>query len=123
MQYWELPEQAQALSQKTLDLLARHSIPATPHNYELCFMYSVNQTPELSKAFGALLERDCAPRPEELSQLHEKFCQKNSENDTVADVGGRMQDELKKLAALLENTGHDTAAYAKTLNAFAVQSD
>jgi diguanylate cyclase len=123
MQYWEMPDQAQVLSSKTLELLHQHGLSATPQNYELCFLYCVNQTPELSQAFAAILKRETPPEPEELSRLYDRFCRKGSAGETVADVGVRMQEELKKLASLLESTGNDTAAYGKTLNAFAIQLD
>jgi diguanylate cyclase len=123
MQYWELPEQAETFSAKAMDMLAHFRIAATPHNYELCFLYCVNQNPELTKAFAELIESQPQLPQSELARLYEKFCRKNSVNDTVADVGVKMQEELQKLASLLEHTGSDTAAYGKTLNAFAVQLD
>lgn len=123
MQYWELPEQADAFSQKTIDMLVHFRIPATPQNYELCFLYCVNQNPDLTKAIGDLIETDGPIPAAELARLYEKFCRKQTANDTVADVGVKMQEELQKLASLLEHTGNDTAAYGKTLNAFAIQLD
>jgi diguanylate cyclase len=123
MQYWELPEQAQAFSQKALDMLSHFRIPATPQNYELCFLYCVNQTPDLTKAIGDLLETPDGLTAAELARLYDKFCRKNTASDTVADVGIKMQEELQKLASLLASTGSDTSAYGKTLNAFAMQLD
>lgn len=123
MQYWELPEQADAFSQKTMDMLAHFRIPATPQNYELCFLYCVNQNPELTKSIGELIEGDSPIAAVELARLFDKFCRKQTANDTVADVGIKMQEEIQKLASLLDHTGTDTAAYGKTLNAFAIQLD
>lgn len=123
MQYWELPEQADAFAQKAQEMLAHFRIPATPQNYELCFLYCVNQNPDLTKAFGELLETQPQLPPTELSRLFDKFCRQNPANETVADVGAKMHEEIQKLASLLEHTGNDTSAYGKTLNAFAAQLD
>jgi diguanylate cyclase len=123
MNYWELPEQAAAFSQKAFDMLSHFRIAATPQNYELFFLYSVNQNPELTKSLGDLMHDHPELPPAELTRLYDKFCRKNNASETVADVGTKMQEELQKLASLLEHTGSDTAAYGKTLNAFAVQLD
>jgi diguanylate cyclase len=123
MQYWELPDQAQAFSQKALEMLSHYQIPATPQNYELCFLYCVNAAPELTKTLSAMLQSPETLTPAELARLYDKYCRKNTATDTVADVGMKMQEELQKLASILASSGSDTSAYGKTLNAFAVQLD
>ncbi len=123
MQYWEMPDQAQALSQKALELLKQHTISATPSNYELFFQYCVSQNRDLVEALDAQLANPDGVDAAVLQALYERHCRKGTAGEAVADIGSRMQEEIKRLASLLESTGNDTSAYGKTLNAFAVQLD
>lgn len=123
MHYWEMADQAEAISRKAFEFLAQHGLSPTPANYELCFHYAVGQNTQLVSALNDVLASPDGPLAEDLKKIYERFCTPNQTNDTVSDVGIKLQDELKKLASILENAGQDSAAYGKTLNTLATQID
>jgi diguanylate cyclase len=118
-----MPDQARVLAAKTLELLEQHKIAPTPQNYELWFLYAIGQNAQLVQAINALIALPEGVTPAALTKLYETHCSKSGSGETVADVGGKLQDEIKKLASLLEGAGADTAAYGKSLNTLAVQLD
>jgi diguanylate cyclase len=112
--YWEMPEQADALAQKAMGLLRQHKIPATPQNFELWFMYAIGQQAELVRTLDAAVANRKAADVHFAREIHAHFFT-HARSAAIDQLGGKLQDEVKHLALVLESAGQDTSAYGKTL--------
>jgi diguanylate cyclase len=117
-----MPEQANELGDKAIALLRRHKIPATPQNFELWFTYAVGQNAELVRALDAAVANGKACDVHLSREIHAHFFT-NAQNAAMDQLGGKLQDEVKRLALILESAGQDTSTFGKTLARAAGQLD
>ncbi len=114
MHYWEMPEQADALAEKALSFLREHKIPATPQNFELWFMYATGQNAELVRTLDTAVTNGKAADVHFAREIHAHFFT-HAQSAAIDQLGGKLQDEVKRLALILESAGQDTSAYSETL--------
>jgi diguanylate cyclase len=112
--FWEMPEQADALADKAMGLLRQHKIAATPHNFELWFMYAAGQNAELVRALDTAVASGKARDVHFAREMHAHFFT-SAQSAAIDQLGGKLQDEVKRLALVLESAGQDTSAYGQTL--------
>jgi diguanylate cyclase len=115
-----MPEQADALAERTIGLLRQHKIPATPQNYELWFTYAVGQNAELVRTLDAALAKGRAADVSYTREMHAHFFT-SAQGAAIDQLGGKLQDEVKRLALVLESAGQDTADYGRTLSKVATE--
>ena len=114
MHHWEMPEQAGPLAEKAMGLLRQHNIPPTPQNFELWFMYAVGQNAELVRTLETAVANGKAADVHFAREIHAHFFL-SAQSEAIDQLGGKLQDEVKRLALVLESAGQDTSAYGKTL--------
>jgi len=112
--YWEMPEQADALADQAMGLMRENKIPATPQNFELWFTYAHGQNAELNRNLDAALTSGKARDVHYARELHAHFFT-NAQGAVIDQLGGKLQDEVKRLALILDSAGQDTADYGQTL--------
>ena len=115
MHHWETPEQADGLAEKAMGLLRRHNIPPTPQNFELWFTYATGQNAELSRTLDTAVADGKATDVHFAREIHAHFFT-HAQSAAMDQVGGKLQEEVKRLALILEGAGKDTSAYGQTLS-------
>lgn len=120
MHYWDVPEQAEALAAKAIDLLRAHKVAPTPGNYELFFNYAIGQSSDLVAAVDQALTDGTVARTDVTRDLYDRFL-KGQRKDAIEQLGSKLQDEVANLADLLQSAGQGTASYGKTLNTVATE--
>jgi diguanylate cyclase len=118
--FWEMPEQAAALADKAMSFMRLHQVPATPHNFELWFTYAAGQNAELIRNLDAAVATGKATDVHFAREMHAHFFT-NAQSAAIDQLGGKLQDEVKRLALILEGAGQDTAAYGEQLAKVATQ--
>ncbi len=114
MHFWEMPEQAEALAEQAIGLMRRHKIPSTPQNFELWFMYAVGQNAELVRTLDSAVANGKATDVHFTREMHAHYFT-SAHSAAIDQLGGKLQDEVKRLALILESAGQDTSAYGQTL--------
>jgi len=115
LHYWEMPNHAEPLAQKAMELMRTHQIPPTPQNYELWFAYATGQTNDLTQELDAAVGIGRARDVHFAREIHARFFG-HPQTDAIDQLGGKLQDEVKRLADILEAAGQDTADFSKTLD-------
>ena len=115
LHYWEMPNHAEPLAQKAMELMRTHEIPPTPQNYELWFAYATGQTNDLTQELDAAVGTGKARDVHFAREIHARFFG-HPQTDAIDQLGGKLQDEVKRLADILEAAGQDTADFSKTLD-------
>ena len=121
MFFWELPEKARELRDRTQQTLDANQIAPTPLNYELWFFRELGQNDALKGALDAAVGSGQARDPEFARELHDRFFRRVTGEQDMDEVGARIASELKKLADALHSTGEGSAAYGRTLGNAAQQ--
>src|SRR6185436_4517495 len=99
-----MPEQADALAEKALGLMRQHKIVATPQNFELWFTYAAGHNAELIRNLDAAVTSSKARDIHFAGEMHAHFFT-NAQGDAIDQLGGKLQDEVKRLALILEGAG------------------
>ena len=120
MRYWELTEQARELRSRANNLMDAHNFAPTPSNYLLWFSYELGEDMELKAALDAALADGRAGDAHLAQELHSKFFS-GSANAEIDATSLRVQEELRRLSSVLEQTGQGSAAYGRTLGRAAEQ--
>lgn len=120
MHFWEMPEQADALADKAIGLMRQHKIAATPKNFELWFTYASGHNAELIRNLDAAVASGKARDVHFAHEIHAHHFT-NAQSEAIDQLGGKLQDEVKRLALILDGAGQDTTAYGEQLAKAATQ--
>ncbi|MEQ1754450.1 MAG: GGDEF domain-containing protein [Micropepsaceae bacterium] len=110
----ESPERILALSEQVLELMKRHAVPPSPHNYELWFAYATQRNEPLVQALNLAVKQGKAVDLDHARVLHARFFGQGS-SEVYEDVGNQLNAEVLKLAEAFESAGADTATFGKVL--------
>jgi diguanylate cyclase len=120
MHFWELPNQARDIRERANALMDEREIAPTPINYVLWFFYALGQNVELIAALDAAVREGRGNDAALAKKLHDKFCDTGTKVEVDA-TALHLEEELRKLASVLETTGKGSNAYARTLDRAAEQ--
>ncbi len=120
MHYWEMPEHARGLGNRTIELIRQYDIVPTPANYELWFGYAAAQNQDLVRELDKAVADGKLPDAAFMRDLYERFFD-GGQNSAFDEMGAKLQAEVQRFAKVLEGAGHDNATYGKTLNSAAGQ--
>ncbi|MCE9524028.1 MAG: GGDEF domain-containing protein [Alphaproteobacteria bacterium] len=118
--YWEMPEHARVLGNRTIELFRQYDIVPTPTNYELWFGYAAAQNAELVRELDKAVAEKKLTDVSYMQDLHGRFFG-SGQGSAMDEMGASLQAEVQKFAKVLEGAGQDTATYGKTLNVAASQ--
>ncbi len=94
--------------------MAQHKISPTPQNFELWFTYAIGQNAELVRTLDTAVANGKASDAHFAREVHAHFFT-HAQSAAIDQLGGKLQDEVKRLALILESAGQDTSAFGQTL--------
>ena len=97
-------------------LLAKHKIPADPHNYQLSYECVSGKNQTLSDDLSKLVEQSNVPSEKQLNSLYEHYF---LQDEAFLEV---MRQEIRQIiASIMEEfdySGKHLSSYSQTLNQF-----
>ena len=111
-------QQAQEYAARALELMQAHSIPATPENYQIWFLYASGRNPELVKAIGVLIDGGRTFTDALSHELYEHFGPATREGKVVTDTATRLQGEITEVLRHLNDAGGNADRFGSSLASF-----
>lgn len=109
------------LARKALDEMATHTVPPTPHNYEVWVGFVANASKELRQQIEKLIAQNQPFTPAINEALYEEFFGGSRLSTQVAMTSERIAKELSDMLSTLQAAGRQTGAYGGELAAAATR--
>ena len=109
-------EYSSAIAGDAMRWMAEHAIAPTPTNFALFYAYRSGANAELTRAVDILTAAHSQFDPTVLAALHERHSHVQAQQDVTAEVGERVEAELKSVLKALDSAGRDHSAYGHVLS-------
>ena len=86
MQYSHSIEKASDFSSKAMERLQKESLPPTPENYELWYVYYSGMNADVTRAIDILEAANQDITLERCQEIHQRFLSDNDQNEEVQKV-------------------------------------
>ncbi|WP_026970547.1 GGDEF domain-containing protein [Aliagarivorans marinus] len=106
---------ATAVLKKSVALMMKHKIAATPHNYALWYLYVENNKDELKQAMEQTLDTYQTIPPSQGDQLYNQFIEEE-QNLEVKEMRQNLEAMVQELQHTMRDTGTDTANFQSTID-------
>ena len=114
-------EKIHRLASETLSLLRRHSIPETPPNYELFYMYVSGTNAELDKAVDEILRKGGDFAPSQVERLQHQFLASHGDAKALAETNTSLQAAVETVLSVITDAGGDTSRFGDTIQLLSEQ--
>ena len=99
-----------------ISLLAKHKIPADPHNYQMGYEYVAGRNQALSDDLSKLVEQSGVPSEEQLRDLYRHYFVQDEAHLEV--MRQEMRQVISKVMEEFSSSGRHLNNYSQTLNQF-----
>ena len=110
-----LVDKAGTLSKKALERISSESLPPTPDNYELWYVYYAEENPEVRHAIDVLEASGEKITHESCQEIYQRFLSSSSENARVREAGDKIQSTIKDVNGIVSNVKSATTKYSSSL--------
>jgi diguanylate cyclase len=115
MIFSETFESALACATSALEHLVQRSVPATPNNFTIWYVYSSGGSVELRREMDLMIERQEPFTPERSLELFERYFGTVAESQALRETSQRLESAVAQLVGFLSKAGVNTASYGETL--------
>ncbi|GAB5503253.1 MAG: GGDEF domain-containing protein [Pyruvatibacter sp.] len=105
-----------ALAEKAISEMDSRSIDPTPENYELWYTHATGANPGLNREIEKLEDAGNSLDAEHLEKIRTKHMTPANNDTAILEMGGKLEDELSGVMAMLESATKDTGAYGDSLS-------
>lgn len=109
-------DRAEAFARDALAWMAQRSIPPTPQNFEIAYIYVGGENAELKRSVDGLVANGCKFDDSVMRILHQRYFRAPHNEDAMIELGQKIGAELDTVLQLVEAAGRDQSAYGKTLS-------
>ena len=109
-------DRAEAFARDALAWMAQRSIPPTPQNFEIAYVYVGGENAELKRSIDGLVANGCKFDDSVMRILHQRYFRAPHNEDAMIELGQKIGAELDTVLQLVEAAGRDQSAYGKTLS-------
>ncbi len=109
-------EQSTLIANEAMRWMAERRLAPTPDNYGLIYAYKAGTDPELTRAIDILVASHTAFDSKALAALRAHRNRSETDEQVMAEVGERVEAELKNLLKALDTAGRDNSAYGQVLS-------
>ena len=121
MYYPESYEKALEFADAAHAQMRELSIPATPTNYTIWYVYHSGAAPDLRSELDRMLEDKREFTTDGANQLYERHFGMAAESDALKETGERLEAAVSKLMGYLGEAGADAASYGEALETMSGQ--
>tara|TARA_R110000787_G_scaffold285173_1_gene400034 strand:+ start:5921 stop:6979 length:1059 start_codon:yes stop_codon:yes gene_type:complete len=115
VEFADSPAQAAEFAAEAIAQLKRRAIKPTPNNFMVWYVYASGQMPDLNKAIDVLDSNHQDFSEARNVEVFERFFSTADEEAAVADVTGKLTDQVNTVLGNISSAQGDADAYADAL--------
>ena len=115
MEFADSPAQAAEFAAAAMEQLKRRTIKPTPNNFMVWYVYASGQMPDLNKAIDILDSNHQDFTETRNAELFVRFFSTADEEAAVADVTGKLTDQVNTMLGNISSAQGDADAYTDAL--------
>ena len=100
-----------SFAEAALDMLRRHEMPATPRNFECCYVHVSGANAALSLALERTIELQGRLAAEDLARLYGLHRDPGSSGNPVDDIGRDIADGIADISVIIDRIRIEAARY------------
>lgn len=109
-------EQAQVVSAKAFDRIAKENLVPTPENYELWYVYYSRSVPEVVRVIDGIVETGQKINDYVCSELYTRFLSDLRNEEAVRNAGEQVQNAIHNVSDMVDGVKNATRTYGDTLS-------
>ncbi|MDP7142765.1 MAG: GGDEF domain-containing protein [Alphaproteobacteria bacterium] len=121
MHYEHSKEQATEYAKLAMNRIRRDGFTATPHIYELWYVYYSGQSPEIKKKIDALIADKQNITDKQCMDIHRRHLSEEYKEDLVSRAGDEMNNTINSFSGVVEEAKSATEQYSGKLGGVSEQ--
>lgn len=98
-----------------------YKLPPNPENFEVWYVHSSGENPELNRAIEVMTQKSGKMSPEQCQELYNRYLSDSSESERVKAAGDRIQSTIKDVNGIVSNVKTATSKYSSALTTVATK--
>ena len=115
MEFSESVDTAQKYAAKTLELLNKYGVPATPRNYAVWYTYVNDKFPDLTKTLNVLITNKLNFTTQKNDELYDRFFTNNDEGIALQETSRRIEEQVGRVLTMMGDASGDVEDFGKSL--------
>lgn len=116
MQYSHSIEKANSFASKALERMQKESLPPSPENYELWYVYYSGVSADVTRAIDILEAAGQKITIERCQEIHQRFLSDKDQSEEVQKVGDAINETIKDVTDVVTNVKGAAEEYNETLS-------
>jgi diguanylate cyclase len=118
LKYPQSKDKARYYAHKAMERIEQESLAPTPNNFELWYVYFAGLKPEVTRAIDIFQVSDTVITEEKCQEIYQRYISDAHNQEVMRRTGDQIQDTIKGVTGVVENTREATHDYSDTLNDF-----